>query len=146
MENFRNYLESSTVHGLVYISTTRRLVRFFWILVVITGFTGAGYLIQTSFQEWNNNPVKTTIETRPISEVNFPLITVCPSRGTYTNLNYDLEKMKNMKSEFDFDYIDDFNSRFTKYFHDINYQKYISELENGLKITDEYRNWYIGAR
>ena len=42
MEHLKNYLESSTVHGLAYISTTRRLVRLFWILVIITGFTGAG--------------------------------------------------------------------------------------------------------
>ena len=97
MEELKNYLESSTVHGFIYISTTRRLVKIFWITVIITGFTTAGYLIKQSFKEWEDNPVTTTIETRPISEVRFPLITVCPPSGTYTNLNHDLEKSKNIE-------------------------------------------------
>ena len=97
MEELKNYLESSTVHGFIYISTTRRLAKIFWITVIITGFTTAGYLIKQSFKEWEDNPVTTTIETRPISEVRFPLITVCPPSGTYTNLNQDLEKSKNIE-------------------------------------------------
>ena len=128
MENLRNYLEHSTVHGLVYISTTRRLVRFFWILVVLTGFTGAVYLIHTSFKYWQENPIKTTIETRPISEVIFPLITVCPPKGTYTNLNYDLEKTKEMKIDIK-KYKDDLYSNYIKHFHDLDYQNYCNELK-----------------
>ena len=54
MESIRNFLESSTIHGLSYISTTRKYVRVFWILVVIGGFSGAGVLIFTAFQSWAN--------------------------------------------------------------------------------------------
>ena len=60
------FFESSTIHGLVYIATTKhRLIRLFWILVVIAGFTGAGVMIYQSFQSWADSPVKTTIETLP---------------------------------------------------------------------------------
>ena len=86
MEEVRNYLESSTVHGLGYISTTRRLVKLFWIAVVITGFTGAGVMIYQSFDAWEESPVKTTIETQPITEITFPKVTVCPPKNTYTDL------------------------------------------------------------
>ena len=67
-----NFLESSSIHGLNYISTTRKCVKLFWILVVFTGFTGAAILVHQSFQSWEESPVSTTIETRPIPEITFP--------------------------------------------------------------------------
>ena len=97
MEGVTAFLESSTIHGLAYISTTSRiLVRLFWILVVIGGFTGAGVMIYNSFQSWADSPVKTTIETHPIAEITFPKVTVCPPKNTFTDLNYDLRETENM--------------------------------------------------
>ena len=91
MEDIRLFLESSTIHGLAYISTaSRRIVRVFWIFIVIAGFTGAGVMIYNSFKSWADSPVKTTIETHPITEITFPKVTVCPPKNTYTDLNYDL--------------------------------------------------------
>ena len=95
MEDLNYFLESSTIHGLAYITTGRKYVRLFWILVVIGGFTGAVYLIHKSFQSWNESPVKTTIETLPITEITFPKVTVCPPKKTYTDLNYDLMMTEN---------------------------------------------------
>ena len=94
LENLKLFTQNSTIHGLAYWTTTRRLERLFWIFVVMTGFSGAGILIRQSFQSWQDSPVTTTIETRPISEVTLPKIAVCPAKNTYTNLNYDLMKMK----------------------------------------------------
>jgi len=96
VEGIRNFLESSTIHGLTYISVTRKYVRLFWIAIVIAGFTCAGVLICTSFQAWHDNPIKTTIETLPIRNIQFPKVTVCPPKNTYTNLNYDLMMTRNM--------------------------------------------------
>ena len=73
-----------------YISTTRKYSRLFWILIVIGGFSAAGFLINESFQSWSESPVKTTIETMPITDLKFPEVTVCPPRNTFTDLNYDL--------------------------------------------------------
>lgn len=90
MEGFKLFLESSTIHGLTYISTTKRLTRFFWVLVVLGGFSCAFYLIQESFNSWADSPVTTTIDTLPIRKITFPKVTVCPPKNTYTDLNYDL--------------------------------------------------------
>ena len=96
MGSFKTFLESSTIHGLGYIATTGRYVKLFWVLVVLSGFTGAGVLIYQSFNDWAENPVTTTIETRPITEMKFPKVTVCPPKNTYTDLNYDLMMTENL--------------------------------------------------
>ena len=96
MEGVTTFLESSTIHGLTYISTTRKYVKLFWILIVITGFFGAGYLINESFDSWSESPVKTNIETLPIEKIKFPKVTVCPPKNTFTDLNYDLLMTENM--------------------------------------------------
>ena len=115
MDGIRTCLETSTIHGLTYISTTRKHIRLFWTFVVLAGFSTAGYLIQQSFQSWAESPVKTTVETLPISEITFPKITVCPPRNTFTDLNYDLMAVENVSLaeivtenitvEFEYDYI-----------------------------------------
>ena len=91
----KQFLESSTIHGLVYLSTERKLSKLFWIIVVIAGFSYSGYLIQGSISNWSESPIKTIIETRPISELTFPKVTVCPPKNTFTDLNYDLLMVQN---------------------------------------------------
>ena len=59
------------------------------------GFLGAGYLIHSSYSAWQASPVTTTIETKPIADLDFPMVTVCPPKGSHTALNYDLMKAEN---------------------------------------------------
>ena len=87
MEHVKTFLDTSTIHGLSWISGTKSWLRLFWILVVIGGFSGAGYLIYTSFNNWEQSPISTTIETLPISRIIFPNITVCPPKQLFLNLN-----------------------------------------------------------
>ena len=96
MEGVRIFLESSTIHGLTFISTTRKYARLFWILVVITGFVGASLLIKESFDSWSEGPAKTAIGTFPIADIRFPKVTVCPPKNTFTDLNYDLMISENV--------------------------------------------------
>ena len=96
MEGVREFLQSSTIHGLAYINSERRQVRFFWLIVVIAGFTGAGIMINQSFSSWANSPISTTIETLPIREIDFPNVTVCPPRNSFTSLNPDLVSARNI--------------------------------------------------
>ena len=77
IQEIKQFLELSTVHGLSYISTAKKWSRLFWILVVIGGFSGAGYLIHVSFDNWKQSPISTTIEILPISQITFPNVTVC---------------------------------------------------------------------
>ena len=97
MKEIRSFFELSTIHGLYYISTSRKWARLFWVLVVIAGFTSAGYLIQSSFYNWQQSPISTTIETLPISKITFPNLTVCPPRDFFLNLNLDLMQSKKVK-------------------------------------------------
>ena len=92
-----DYLEISTIHGLSYISKTKRKnVKLFWICIVISAFFGAFMSIHYSFKSWNESPVKTIIESRSIKQITFPKVTVCPPKNTHTDLNYDLLMAQNM--------------------------------------------------
>jgi len=141
MENFAEFLESSTIHGLSYISTTRRFARISWILVVTLGFIGAGFLIYESFQAWHESPVKTTIETLPINDISFPKVTVCPPKHTYTDLNYDLTMTQNMTldNEIREELIQNTQGLLQDYLFDA-VMTNLSKLED----DDRYYNWYYG--
>ncbi len=140
MEGVRVFLESSTIHGLTYISTTRKYARLFWFLIVVTGFVGAGYLIRESIASWSESPIKTTIETLPISEIKFPKVTVCPPKNTFTDLNYDLMITENrtMTKE-----MQDFLFKYTLEALNIEKSYYQS---NWTKLHEDHRffNWYHG--
>ena len=75
MEIIKTFMKVSSIHGLNHISMTVKYSRFFWIIVVILGFTGAGFMTYQSFKTWNESPIKTTEETRPIRDIRFPKIT-----------------------------------------------------------------------
>ena len=91
----REFLESSTIHGLVHISTAKsKAARAVWVAIVVACFATAIYMITGSYKEWQESPVSTTITTHPITELEFPPVTVCPPRGSNTVLNHLLEKVK----------------------------------------------------
>ena len=96
LETVREFLESSSIHGLAYIASNRRLVRLFWLCVVISGFIGAGVLIHQSLSSWTESPVSTTIDTRSITDLDFPNVTVCPPRNSFTSLYPDLVMARNV--------------------------------------------------
>ena len=91
------FLESSTIHGQVHISTAKsQTARAAWVAIVVACFATAIYMITSSYKEWQESPVSTTITTHPISELEFPTVTVCPPRGSNTALNHLLEKVKDV--------------------------------------------------
>ena len=63
---------------------------------MVACFAAAIYMITGSYKEWQESPVSTTITTHPISEMEFPTVTVCPPRGSNTALNHLLEKVKDV--------------------------------------------------
>ena len=91
MDIFKEFLESSTIHGLVYISTSKTtILKAIWSVIVVIAFSTALKLISNSYVEWNIDPVSTSVSTHPIHELDFPNITICPPTGYNTALNYDL--------------------------------------------------------
>ena len=138
----KEFLESSTIHGLSYIARNRRFVRLFWVCVIIAGFTGAEFLIQQSFTSWANSPISTTIETLPISELEFPNVTVCPPRNSFTNLNPDL--VRSRKIIFDEGKRKELSNIVHDAVFEANYDaKHHEFLEYG-QNKKEYMNWYTG--
>ena len=142
MDCIKEFLESSTVHGLTYISTSRNnLVKLFWVVIVFTGFLTASFMIRLSFEAWEKSPIATTIETLPISKAPFPIVTVCPPLNTITNMNYDLVNAKNhtIPSQIRKD-LEKLSSKLLQEeeFH-VNIQNQIS-----FKEENKYLNWYLG--
>ena len=86
MEVITDFLENSTIHGLLHISRTRRLVRLIWVGIVTAGFSGAAILIQQSFSSWADSPVSTTIKTLPITEIDFPVCSALQNIFTIADL------------------------------------------------------------
>ena len=139
MKGVNTFLESSSIHGLPNIAKSHKYSRLFWILVVITGFMGAVLLIKKSFDSWSESPVRTSIETLPISEIKFPKVTVCPPKNTFTDLNYDLMMTENailteeMRDEM-----------FSYAVAVINENSYSRTIWNKLHEEDRFHNWYYG--
>ena len=139
MEGVRIFLESSTIHGLTYISTTRRFAKLFWILVVMTGFVGASLLIKESFASWSESPVKTTVETLPISKIKLPKVTVCPPKNTFTDLNYDLMMLEKKTLT------EEIRDEMMKYAIDVIITDSFSQSDwSKLHEEDRFFNWYYG--
>ena len=140
MEGVRSFLESSSIHGLVYISTTKRLLKIFWTIVVIAGFTVAGIMIYQSVQDWKDNPVTTTVETVSIKEITFPKVTVCPPKNTFTDLNYDLMRTENMTLDNETRY------DLSNYARELIYDDLFDNMLKNSSIlndNDRYLNWYL---
>ena len=70
------FLESSTIHGLLQISRAKSgTAKLAWIAIVVACFGLAIHMITSSYKEWQESPVSTTITTHPITELEFPTVT-----------------------------------------------------------------------
>ena len=141
MEHLKEFLDTSTIHGFSWISSSRKLSRLLWILIVMGGFTGAGYLIHESFYNWKQSPISTTIETLPISQLTFPNVTVCPPKNLFLNLNYDISQSEKRNLD------KDKRKKLATAFSDVTQDKYFSDMMTNLSLVvdpDRYHNWYHG--
>ena len=141
MKSLKEFLETSTIHGLHYISTSRNCIRLFWMCVVLFGLTASGYLIQQSFESWAESPITTAVDSQLTSEVQLPKVTVCPPKNTFTDLNFDLMNLKNATLN---DTIKDKVKRFAmEVIQDQIHQKIMSDLKK-VEEKDRSYNWYNG--
>ena len=93
---FTDFLDNSTIHGLQYISMEKKfLIKMIWAALVSVSFYVATTLIRDSIIAWDESPISTNIETLPISEVMFPVVTICPPEGSNSLLNYDIMMVQN---------------------------------------------------
>ena len=97
MNILKEFLENSTIHGLAYIGNVpSKTGKVLWLAIVIAGFCTAGYLIKSSYSDWETSPVATSISTHPISSLPLPIITICPPENSNTALNVDLVRAGNV--------------------------------------------------
>ena len=101
-----------------------------------------GLLIWQSFDNWDKNPVSTTISSHPIDKVTFPKIFICPPEGTVTNLNYDITNTKNIsltssQIKLLLDLVDE-------KIEEAELHKFKIGLESFVE-QDKYRNWFNGS-
>ena len=141
MEVLKEFFESSTIHGMSYISRSRRSVRFLWILTVLSGFFTAGFLIMQSFHNWEISPIDTTLDTVPIEQVAYPEINVCPPKNTITNLNYDLVNVPDERLEPD--YVNELLRLVDEKIQDAELEKTLIELDT-FKEKNKFNHWYLG--
>ena len=91
----REFLETSTLHGLVYISKAESVWgKILWTISVILSFSLAVVLINISFANWAAQPVSSVISTHSVRNLKFPNVTICPPKGSNTALNYDLLRLR----------------------------------------------------
>ena len=138
MELVRTFLESSSIHGLSHIASSRKVARISWLLIVLVSFTCAANLIFASFQSWSNNQVTTTIETLPLSDIRLPKITICPPRNTFTDLNYDMKQNENIT------FSKETREEMIKTADDIISNHVFLDIFNKLNEENRYFNWYHG--
>ena len=72
-----------------------KVERCVWFVIVCLAFASAGIIIGRSLSDWQDSPIATSITTRPLEELAFPQVTICPREGTNTALNHDLIKAEN---------------------------------------------------
>ena len=78
----KEFASSTTVHGFAYIVEHDRppIDRVFWGLVVILAILFTIFQMTTLYNQWQDDPVITTLETAtlPIENIDFPAVTICP--------------------------------------------------------------------
>ena len=95
-------------------------------------------MIHISLQSWADSPIKTTIETLPISEIKFPKVTVCPPKNTYTDLNYDLMLAEN------FTLTEEIRNELIQYSNKVIEEHIFTDDLDMFQEEDRYYNWYYG--
>ena len=81
-ETTKQFAQATSIHGCSYIAHERNsgVERILWIIVVALALVLTAYQVITLYQQWQNEPVITTLETvaEPIENIKFPAVTICP--------------------------------------------------------------------
>ena len=82
VETATEFSEATSIHGFAYISNDRNsgVERLFWIIMVILAISFTTYQVVVLYNEWQDEPVISTLETvaEPIENIEFPAVTICP--------------------------------------------------------------------
>ena len=73
--------------------------RIFWMIVVITCFTLAYFILAESFNEWENSPVTSNVVMLRFPLEYIPDVTICPPASN-TKFGYDFKTANQHKIEY----------------------------------------------
>ena len=100
MKEVYMFLEASTIHGLVYLSTNQsKTTRIIWTFIVLTAFGVASYFLYQTIKGFDTKYTSTTIEDRNINEYPFPAVTFDPGEFNSKDnflINLSLQGIKKM--------------------------------------------------
>ena len=98
--NFKKHIKAfgnnSSIHGIGYMAndSMNHLERIIWFVVFIASTSLATYLVLRSYNEWQTNQVVTTLKTvaKPVTDLEFPAITICGAGQHMSNVERALYK------------------------------------------------------
>ena len=83
LQSLAEYGTHTSIHGISYILDKSKSLsdKLVWILIFIASTGLAIFLIASSYMEWQENLVITSLKTvtKPIADLTFPSVTVCPA-------------------------------------------------------------------
>lgn len=99
---FSQYCDSTSIHGIKYVGQRGRylLEKLLWFVYVTAIFTICAILIKKTYNKWQTSPVIVTFSTteKPISDIPFPAVTICPQTRFNTDLfNFTDVALKKMQ-------------------------------------------------
>ena len=96
----RDFLESSTIHGLVHISTGKNVfIRCIWGMIVVACFSCGIYMIESAVESWVDNPVVTSVDTKAIEQV-LRSAFISPCKQFTPHTIFTLDRYTCQKSQF----------------------------------------------
>ncbi|CAH2008358.1 unnamed protein product [Acanthoscelides obtectus] len=100
---FREYCESTTIHGFKYLSEKRSICeRILWVLLISLSISACGFLISRIYNRFITSPVIVSFATKesPLYSIPFPAVTICPmtkvkkSVYNFTRVIYRVARMR----------------------------------------------------
>ncbi|XP_023327209.1 uncharacterized protein LOC111700511 [Eurytemora carolleeae] len=81
------YCDSSSIHGLSYLTPKRSaLTRSVWFILILLGFGAAYYILSVFAKEWYGDPIVIESNTLLTDDVPLPAVILCPPN---TNTKFD---------------------------------------------------------
>ena len=74
------FLSSTSIHGFQYLMGRRnKIIKFGWFLLILGGIIYSFSIIKDSFDDWEANPVITTVSKldKSITGIEYPALTLC---------------------------------------------------------------------
>uniref|UniRef100_A0A336LL33 CSON007051 protein n=1 Tax=Culicoides sonorensis TaxID=179676 RepID=A0A336LL33_CULSO len=105
-ENIIEYCDNSTIHGVKYIATKKKIERFSWIVICVFLLCGCGTQIYEIVVKWRQNPLIFLLDQKvtPIDQIPFPAVTVCtqrlPNRNAFNYTDFLMRFMDNDNENF----------------------------------------------